>query len=116
MSYNWTTGEKITAPKLNSTGNVMVVHADDATLTLDKTWQEIYDASRIGLVVIITEGDIGVDTNIVRGCFVDSNSEMPYQVNAGFTFSTDSAEGYPAASMAIEPGTLNPPIGEVPIG
>ena len=56
MSYTpttWAAGDTVTAAKLNkleqgvaSGGGVLVVHATlgDAVITLDKTWQEIYDA------------------------------------------------------------------------
>lgn len=45
MAYVWTTGETITAAKLNATGGgVLQVTESDATHTLDKTWQEINDA------------------------------------------------------------------------
>ena len=59
MAYTWKDGELITAEKLNNTGNgVLVVNmnkiedGDTDTFTLDKTWQEIFDAcSTRGVVV-----------------------------------------------------------------
>ena len=53
MSYTWTNGELITAAKLNSTGGVFVVTVEDGTL--DKTWQEIWDAAEAMNPVFIRE-------------------------------------------------------------
>lgn len=57
MSYTWTTGETITAEKLNNTGGALIctyAYDDDAGQSqLDKTVQEIYDAYVAGTPVYI---------------------------------------------------------------
>ena len=67
MSYTkqtWNTGDTITADKLNhmedgimesgeSGAFIINVIDDGATWTLDKTWQEIYDAHSSGVVCVI---------------------------------------------------------------
>ena len=63
MSYiktMWSDGDVITAEKLNKlengmaqTGSVLIVHINEGTL--DKTWQEIYDAMNIESIVYISE-------------------------------------------------------------
>ena len=55
MAYEWTNGELITAEKLNETGggalivNVLYDPELFGTYTLDKTWNEIYNARLSGL-------------------------------------------------------------------
>jgi len=55
MSYNWQNGELITAEKLNQTGGVLIVNAmrEEDVTTLDKTWQEIYNADSAVIKILI---------------------------------------------------------------
>jgi hypothetical protein len=115
MSYdkqNWQTGDVITANKLNHIedgiangggGDVFVVHSvydeQTDTTTLDKTWQEIHDAT---LSVIITD-------NPMMGKvyeYISSVGSMmgSYSVNSAFLsgdgvrtsiYACNSADGYP---------------------
>ena len=51
MAYTWTTGETITADKLNNTPGAMMVTETNGVL--DKTWKEIHDAIFSGTVVYL---------------------------------------------------------------
>ena len=103
MSYtptNWATGDVITAAKLNkleqgvaSAGGVLI--ATDTNGTLDKTWQELYDAP---FAVIKMNEDGEMYTFPVFGLYEDSGE---YVVTAtGGTgqvigYSSSSASGFP---------------------
>ena len=52
------TGLQVGDTKYKVGGGVLVVHADESTGALDKTWQEIYDASNLGVVVLPRAGEI----------------------------------------------------------
>lgn len=126
MAYeptNWKTGDVVTSAKLNKLeqgvaagSGVLVVHStyDESTqtVTLDKTWQEIYDASHNGSLVVSTyEGEhgetvfesymTGIDN--VRGyhvfflsCYYDAaTSEMKYE---RMSFIASGPDAYPATS------------------
>ena len=110
--HTWATGEVITAGRLNNmedgiadAGGVMVfseTHDEQADLnTLDKTWQEIYDAMAQGKLCVRkldTTGNIngGIYNHIVSAIYF-SGIEGKYKVEIGqFTFSATSADGYPS--------------------
>lgn len=106
MAYNWQNGELITAEKLNQTGGVLVVHAtfdsELQTTTLDKTWQEIYDAMRNGIVIGISEpsqglapGDAFLDVYLFGHCSAQSGT-YAVQDSKEFEYTTDSPDGYPS--------------------
>lgn len=90
-------------------GDVLVIGltTSGTTMTLDKTWQEIYDHMSEGriamvLVKIIEENDVSVTNTIILNCEgVPSDSE--YYVNfVDSTFSqfiATSPSGYPVAQM-----------------
>lgn len=72
--------------------------------TLDKTWQEIFDAATAGVPIIIR--DEPTETNVSYGyIFINvSTYGSTYTVQAlfsgnTFTFNTDSADGYPVLNM-----------------
>lgn len=111
MSYdptNWQTGDVVTSQKLNKLeqgvadaggGGLLIVNmtmTGDA-MTLDKTWQEIYDAVPAVMVVDPTENDKSV--YMVYEVFVDDG----YHVDIGHgsvsfpSFFTDSPTGYPSS-------------------
>lgn len=71
----------------SSGGGLVVNKIDDA---LDKTWQEIYNATISGRMVVVTEDDSAyVVTEVVHG--------KAYLVFAGeLEFVTSTASGYPA--------------------
>lgn len=112
MSYdkqNWQTGDVITANKLNhiedgiaNGGGVLVVSAvydeQTDTTTLDKTWQEIHDAT---FAVIITENPMGkihdyisIVGQIPDGYFVTSGIMSDNAVQSNL-YKCNSADGYP---------------------
>ena len=107
MSYTpttWAAGDTVTAAKLNkleqgvaAAGGVLVVHetVSDITHTLDKTWQEIVDAE-FAVLYIVTR--IGTDVYALYHFGIDSGLyEIWFNGQQGlFTYSTDSATGYPS--------------------
>jgi len=59
-------------------GGVLVVTVDVDTMTLDKTWQEIYDADFAVLRIV---DERGILTYICTDCVITAFAEDPYQVN-----------------------------------
>ena len=112
MSYEkqtWQTGDTITAEKLNHIedgiagaggGGVLVVYGtvdDDDIMTLDHTWQEIYDAGAAFLCEQGGENEkmvacligVGLDAGEYYCGFSNPTMGQPME------FITDSADGYP---------------------
>lgn len=106
MSYTkreWATGNVVGAVDLNRIENgiedsrgILVVNAvydsENDSYTLDKTWQEIYDAFPF---VIEYQNALGMEgkSNIIS---VGTNSS-DYIVETGLSFITNSASGYPTS-------------------
>lgn len=117
MSYEpttWKSGDIVTSAKLNkleqgvaNAGGYLVVHVSmdgeegSATYTLDKTWQEIYDAVSAGIPAFLLLNPVEnyAYSFAVEGVTVDGLAV--YSVRSGFKdilggdFSTGSATGYP---------------------
>lgn len=107
MSYTkreWATGNVIGAVDLNrmeqgiedaGSGNWLVVNeiydSNNDTTTLDKTWQEIYDAFPMVYVYVNEDSFNGKVIIMTVG-----NESGNYMIDAGFNFSTDSPNGYPS--------------------
>lgn len=87
------------APKSEGgSGGGAVVHAvvSGSTATLDKTWQEIFDGDYT-VIVIEAESDNKLHITISQ-----VSHDGTYYVTADgdqYTFDTDSASGYPSATM-----------------
>ena len=106
MSYtptNWQTGDIVSSQRLNKLEEgvkdayeVMVIN--DTNATLDKTWQEIYDAMAQGKLCVIRKdfGDLegGISINTVNSVALEETKYMVVAGNVGF--SASSATGYPA--------------------
>lgn len=102
MSYEkqaWQTGEVITANKLNhmedgiANGGVLVVGVTDdgTTATMDKTWQQIYDADLAVCPQFVQ--NYGKVNNIIT----EIKEGDVYAVTIeGIDFTTDSPDGYPS--------------------
>ncbi len=110
MSYEkqtWATGDTITADKLNhmedgiaTGGGVLVVHGaiDGAIMTLDKTWQEIYDADATLLRYTHPLG--GESFAMLLTIYEESDLyKCTFTADNAITFTTDSADGYPSVTM-----------------
>lgn len=74
----------------SSGGGVLVVHNDDGTL--DKTWQEIHDAS----FAVVKDGPTTdfvfyVDVEVM----ISGDNEYVVRTAGGSTAKTDSPDGYP---------------------
>ena len=94
----------------SSGGGVLVLHVDDETFALDKTWKEISDA---GFSVVMYPTPSGADACIFVGAYNSSGSYKvrfahPYTEQSSgattvgfglFEFATDSENGYPALSV-----------------
>lgn len=110
MSYTptvWATGDVVTAEKLNkleqgvasagggSGGGVMIVN--DVNGTLDKTWQEIYDAG----FSVIKEPN-GLLMFCAGALTYDGNYIAPYfnpMLNTVIDWTASSANGYPSSGQ-----------------
>lgn len=101
---NWKSGDVVTSAKLNKleqavAGCSLVVHTttegDDDTgyvTTMDKTWQEIFDAFSTGASVVVVIGETEA-YNVTLASIEDGEV---YVVKANKSYITDSASGYPA--------------------
>ena len=83
-----------------SGGGGLVVNAVtvDENTTLDKTWQEILDAAKTGIVAILTtyaDDDISVE---YASSVYYQNSSYVVTSTTMTEYSTDSASGYPVSS------------------
>lgn len=84
----------------SSGGGVLVVHFDDDTGALDKTWQEIYDAD---FAVIVGAAPNGKMYNHVLSVYAMGSSYFISVLDGGvnydtYSFVTSSADGYPVIS------------------
>ena len=111
MSYEkntWNKGDVITSAKLNhmedgiaGAGGVLIVNGtiDGSTMTLDHTWQEIYDA---GAAVLHYTPPIegGYNCALLSAIFVESNQyTCNFDVSqVTIAFVTDSPDGYPSTT------------------
>lgn len=78
-------------------GVVLVVNETlDATVTLDKTWQEIFDAASTGVVFIVAVEEMEVQTKLVASVYV--NEGTYYLEDDSSRYATNSASGYPTLS------------------
>lgn len=109
MAYEkqtWAKGDVVTSAKLNhmedgiaTGGGVLVVHGaiDGATMTLDKTWQEIYDADAALLRYTPPEG--GESFAMLLTIYEESDLyKCTFTADNAITFTTDSADGYPVVT------------------
>lgn len=126
MAYtktNWTNGDLITASKLNkieqgiadgsSGGGVLFINAveDGTTITLDKTWQEIYDAYISGVLQVVIQDGSGDDyVDIVLYVVTGITSKYNYSIsivnatpsgNFILDFSCESPDEYPSYSSNL---------------
>lgn len=94
MSYNptqWSAGDTVTSAKLNkieqgiSDNGVLEIHAtvdeEAGTATLDKTWQEIYNANNS---VIIVPAPIGSEQFPTRAKVIDIGQDVDYYIVSAF--------------------------------
>ena len=113
MSYTkttWSDGDVITAEKLNklengvaNAGSVLIVHFDDNTLSLDKTWQEICDSFINMIPVYLYKSyEDGSDFGYVLSLVISVQFSSNYgycvfiQSIGGYEeYTTDSPSGYP---------------------
>ena len=109
MSYEkqtWTTGDTITAEKLNHIENgienngTLVVNAVESgdIITLDKTWQEIYDAfPNVCILDVVAEDDANSTTKekIEAVSFGEEHDETFYVIESFYQFTASSPNIYP---------------------
>ena len=127
MSYiknTWQTGDIVTAAKLNHmedgiASSIMMVPAtvvkgeSELTITLGKTWQEIYDAMSAGKWVLISDEQTQSEEKFSISYLLPLNAGFDgtmYYVtlfpflNAGQqqprSFECDSTDGHPACSIS----------------
>lgn len=106
MAYeptNWKTGDVVTSAKLNKLenavangGGILVVHDNisDNGRTLDKTWQELFDAMSSGILcVIFGNYELTAMSSMITNLYKDQEE---YSVDCGeSTYRVDSPNGYP---------------------
>ena len=121
MSYTphtWQSGETVTAEKLNvleqgvaSGGGgmrVSVITEEDTpqagytTQTMDKTWQQIYDALAAGMYVCEIDEVVGeyIAQSMISGVDFDGDNYRVYSDAAGEYLTTSSPNGYPTYIVA----------------
>lgn len=118
MAYTkntWRTGDIVSSQKLNHMEDgiegayeVMVINNTDETL--DKTWQEIYDAMVAGTFCVVKEVGQSMSGPYVRNYpvveVVNNGMNGTYNVSttsnnqSGVRYTTTSANGYPKAALA----------------
>ncbi len=112
MAYtknSWTDGDIVTSAKLNhmedgiaNSDSVMVINLNNGTL--DKTWQEVYDAMIAGKLCVVRDDsgtpEGGISVSIVYSVFIN---EGVYAVVASDTYNTSSATGYPMIENGDDP-------------
>ncbi len=107
MNYtptNWQTGDIVSSQRLNKLEGgvkdayeVMVINDDDGTL--DKTWQEIYDAMAQGKLCLVKVDKGTPEDGIQNGMINVVSSGSGYIVRGGANaYSASSATGYPKAN------------------
>lgn len=106
MSYTptvWNTGDIVSSQKLNKLeegveGAYEVMVINDTNGTLDKTWQEIYDAmaQKNQCVIVKDRGSIedGIDHRVIKSVFKDPETEM-YTVMSDAAYDATTVTDYP---------------------
>lgn len=117
MSYekqNWKNGDVITETKLNhmedgiATGGVLVVNGvydeQAGKVTLDKTWQEIYDATLAIIVDDVNNDGTAISVEYIMsfgsigGTYSLTSLAVGLLGTKTATYTCDSADGYPSAT------------------
>lgn len=111
MSYTpnvWQAGDVVTPVKLNhieegiaNSGGSFVVHSASTAgvSTLDKTWQEIYNALAAGMYCVLVaenEPDVVSQTPLLQATHVTDNLYRIIVYNSDDYFDATSASGYPS--------------------
>lgn len=114
MAYEpteWKSGDVVTSAKLNKleqavAGCSLVVHAttEDDVATLDKTWQEIFDAFSAGANVVVLLGEEGGEEDVESVAAVYVHLDK-YVVQASLVnYLAASTSDYPTDSAGDDPG------------
>lgn len=103
MSYSkttWTDGDTITAQNLNKMENgiseagPLIIHDNDGTM--DKTWQEIYDAFTAGRACYVDYNDSGVLSRFTVYYINEYGLRISWPQSTGYSpYTTSDANGYP---------------------
>ena len=112
MSYEptvWKDGDLVTSAKLNKleqgvANNGILVVQEGENETLDRTWQEIYDAPFAIVIVDNNYDDFGAKMRIP----VEQTVYQPNQYDVyidGDTWTTSTPDGYPALTKSTDPAT-----------
>lgn len=111
MAYEpteWEAGMKVTASRLNKieqgivdAGGVMIVHENEDTSTLDKTFAEIRNALAVGTIVIFLQAYTdGVNIRMVKSAINEEGSYNVYFMNGPTHYTAASENGYPALPVS----------------
>ena len=88
---------------INSNLKPLIINIDNETKTLNKTWQEIYDAFlNQGAIIRIIDGNTKADISVVSIYIIDEQTPLAtfgltsFYMSETLSFSTDSTNGYPS--------------------
>lgn len=114
VQHTWQNDELITAAKLNNleegvaagggggSSSILFVTNDDGTL--DKTWQEIYDAMTSSVLCVViqsvvdeVEGFASITSNIIQNIVLQEGVYSLY-LDDGLPFIASTANDYPVVS------------------
>ena len=110
MAYEkqtWQTGDVVTAEKLNhleggvaAAGSMLIVHEtydeNTSTYTLDKTWQEIYDALISGIAILF-QADFNEEDKVEQSFFNTAYiTDDSFVCDGNVQYSASTANGYPS--------------------
>ena len=111
MSYTkttWAKGDVITATKLNNMENgianatpfIIEYVIEGSTITLQSTWQEIWDKVSNGSIpYILTVDNETHYLDICTNMTMEIEQEEYYVDIGGQSYTTDNANGYPSATL-----------------
>lgn len=118
MSYeptNWKDGDLVTSAKLNKIeqgiaagGGVLIVHEDEGG-TLDKTWQEIYDADAC-IIQGSTEFTKGFDLVTSIAHYPVGSQPFGIKTLSEITYIASSPDDYPTLQVSGEDDNSNLPL------
>jgi len=81
-----------------SSGGILKVNLNVQTLVADKTWKEIYDAMKTGVIVVFVlyDGENQASHKFAMAAYNDSGDYIiDLDMDGNITLVTDSENGYP---------------------
>ena len=111
MSYeptNWKAGDTVTSAKLNKieqgvadAGGIFIVHKSDEGV-LDKTWKEIAEAQRTGLVILVDEYEGQITTDYIEQTIASDNEYQVFPHTTDGWYLASSENDYPTYQQDMD--------------